>query len=86
MLQEICIIDQKEYMLPSLNIPNMFITLLINTYENSESLYSNLYDNCIILRDYVDLKKFFDKYSDNEMWNEIEALIKIFLQRCKKIR
>lgn len=59
-----------------------FILLIANTYENSESFYSNSFDYGIVLRDYVDLAFFFKRYMQSIDWNEISNLIeKYHLER-----
>lgn len=55
-----------------------FIFLLINTFENSESFQSNSYDFCAKLRDYVDLRFFFEKYKSASFWPKINRLIDDF--------
>lgn len=55
-----------------------FILLLTNTYENSESFFSNSYDFGIALRDYVDIRFFFKKYHNLLDWQRIEGLIDEF--------
>jgi hypothetical protein len=52
-----------------------FILLIANTYENSESFYSNAFDQGIVLRDYIDLRQFFIKYNNQLDWTKIEQII-----------
>lgn len=47
-----------------------FILLIATAYENSESFYSNAFDYGVILRDYVDLAFFFDRYLEKMDWDE----------------
>ncbi len=47
-----------------------FILLIATVYDNSESFYSNTFDYGVILRDYVDLAFFFERYSEELDWGE----------------
>ena len=60
----------------TLDMADTFIVLLLTAYENSESLNSNLYDHGMVLRDYVDIKNFFDKYDDKALWDRIWERVK----------
>jgi hypothetical protein len=73
----ICITDDVGSFL-TLNAEHTFILLLINTFENSESFYSNTYDFSATLRDYVDLRFFFEKYKDTLDWAKVAAIIQDF--------
>lgn len=52
-----------------------FALLIANTYENSESFYSNAFDYGIVLRDYADLHHFFLAYENVLDWNRVTSLI-----------
>ena len=62
----------------TLNAENTFILLLINTFENSESFYSNTYDFNLTLRDYIDLRFFFEKYKSDIHWAKVTTMIHAF--------
>jgi hypothetical protein len=62
----------------TLNPECTLILLLTNTYENSESFYGNTFDYGLVLRDYVDLRYFFEKYHKMLNWLRIEKLIDAF--------
>jgi hypothetical protein len=62
----------------TLNVEHTFILLLTNTFENSESFFSNTYDFGAVLRDYVDLRFFFDKYKGTLDWTGVENSIEGF--------
>ena len=62
----------------TLNPEHTFILLLINTFENSESFYSNTYDFNLTLRDYIDLRFFFEKYKNDLHWAKITTMIHAF--------
>ena len=64
--------------IPALSPELTFILLLTNIYANSESFNSNVIEYKQMLRDYVDIRFFFDKYHDVLDWNKIEELIKTF--------
>ena len=51
------------------------VLLLASAYENSESFYSNSFDRSLVLRDYVDLRRFFERYWDELDWPGVSALI-----------
>lgn len=51
------------------------VFLLLNTYENSESFYSNAFDYGVVLRDYVDLRNFFYRNVNLIDWQEAETLL-----------
>lgn len=51
------------------------VFLLLSTYENSESFYSNAFDYGVVLRDYVDLRFFFARYRDSVDWGEAVRLL-----------
>lgn len=51
------------------------VLLLASAYENSESFYSNAFDRALVLRDYVDLRRFFERYRDELDWSSASALI-----------
>lgn len=57
---------------------DILILLIVTTYDNSESLFSNCFDHKICLRDYFDLASFFRKYgnqlSREKVSNTIESL------------
>ncbi|MDR3316250.1 MAG: nucleotidyltransferase family protein [Coriobacteriales bacterium] len=63
---------------PVFDVAATFLFLLINTYENSESFFSNNYDNKAILRDYVDMRFFFKRYRTSLIWSDIVQLIERF--------
>ena len=62
----------------TLNAEYTFILLLINTFENSESFYSNTYDFGATLRDYVDLRFFFETYKNRLDWTTVAEIIQEF--------
>jgi hypothetical protein len=66
---------RKEYYY-TLQPIESFLLLLANTYENSESLVSNLWAFDFKLRDYVDLKCFFERYRQELDWTRVEAMIR----------
>jgi hypothetical protein len=55
-----------------------FLLLLTNTYENSESFFSNTFDFGAVLRDYADLRFFFEKYQKTLDWSKVERMIDKF--------
>lgn len=55
-----------------------FLFLLANTFENSESFFSNSYDFGAVLRDYVDIRFFFNKYHTSPIWEDVANLIEQF--------
>lgn len=56
--------------------PEMNLALLLaNTHENSESFFSNAFDYAMTLRDYVDLRCFFERYRDSLDWRSASELI-----------
>jgi hypothetical protein len=62
----------------TLDAAHSFLLLLTNTYENSESFFSNTFDFGVILRDYADLRFFFEKYQKALDWPKVERLINQF--------
>ena len=60
----------------ALNLADTFIVLLLTAYENSEATSVNLYDRGMNLRDYVDIKMFFDKYKKINIWDDITDRIR----------
>jgi hypothetical protein len=78
MLDKTVSIRKKDLLYRSLDTIGAFLLLLTNTFENSESFASNIHDNDLILRDYVDLRFFFERYKDELDWQKIENLIDEF--------
>ena len=70
------VIIHSEESYPSLSLENIFILLLVTAYQNSESVASNLFDFGSVLRDYVDLKAYFDKYHSDFIWPLIRKKIR----------
>lgn len=68
-------IKQDSFLLDPLC--NLFL-LIANTYENSESFYSNAFDHGAILRDYVDLHFFFKRYDALLDWGQVRVLLDRF--------
>lgn len=66
----------KEKYNLSIDPVDCLIFLLVNTYSNSESFFSNLYGQDIVLRDYLDLQYFFQKFKDELDWDKIYRQIK----------
>jgi hypothetical protein len=54
------------------------IVLIINAYQNSESFYSNTFDYGIVLRDYVDLSCYFNRYLSINNWQNVHCMFKDF--------
>jgi hypothetical protein len=52
-----------------------FLILIANTFENSESFFSNSYDFKAVLRDYVDLYHFFKRYEENPLWEDAAGMV-----------
>lgn len=55
---------------------DVLILLIVTTYDNSESLFSNCFDHKICLRDYFDLASFFRKYGNQLRRNSVSDTIK----------
>ena len=54
---------------------DILVLLIVTTYDNSESLFSNCFDHKICLRDYFDLASFFRKYSNQLSQNIVSSAI-----------
>ena len=54
---------------------DVLVLLLVNTYENAESFYSNCFDDKIVLRDFVDLACYLNTARDAIDWNAARRLI-----------
>lgn len=52
----------------------IFALLVMSTYENSESFYSNAFDYGVVLRDYVDFRCFLARHGNEIKWHEAEKL------------
>ncbi len=61
--------------IPSFPEDVSFLLLLVNTYENSESFFSNNFDYGIVLRDYVDIRFFVRRHLSSLDWGEVESAI-----------
>jgi hypothetical protein len=70
--------DNMQFGHVALDDVYIFIFLIINTYENSESFFSNSYDYSAVLRDYVDLRYFFKQHLNDVDWREVEQVIIAF--------
>jgi len=75
MLKEAVLIIDRNTKYLTLSPTNAFLLLLSNTYENSESFFSNTHDAGAVLRDYVDLRYFFSKYRNIVDWRIVDRLV-----------
>ena len=75
MLEETVRVKKEGSSYKTFDTEHTFILLLTNTYENSESFFSNTYDFGTVLRDYVDLRFIFAKYHSILDWRKIEKMI-----------
>jgi adenylate kinase family enzyme len=58
------------------DITDVFVLLLLNTYENSESFYSNYFDCKLVLRDFLDLAYMLTIEGEKLNWPKIISIIK----------
>lgn len=75
MMNELLLIDEQDYSYRSLSLEYVFIILILTAYQNSESFHSNSYDFGIILRDYVDIRFFIDRYRNKIDWKKVDDII-----------
>ena len=68
--------DNPSPVYNSLDLYHTLLLLFLNTYENSESIISNVCDHEIYLRDYVDLRFFFRRYGEQMDWGKVFSLAK----------
>lgn len=59
----------------TLDLTDVLIFLLVNTYENSESFYSNYYDAKLVIRDYVDLACLYVLCREKLDWGSVRNAI-----------